>query len=129
MDRYARSHFADQSLLTAAENHAGQERTSMADLLADLAEIDKRSLHVPMAYRSLHEYCTARLRLAIRRLAYRRQPAPSPEPCNARAPSVTLLSDRTRRRQPPLVGWGRQLHGAARISTARPSQEDPARCP
>ena len=64
MHRYARAHFADQTLLTAAETHTGQERTSMADLLADLAEIDVRRLYLPLAYRSLHEYCTAKLRLS-----------------------------------------------------------------
>ena len=57
MDRYARSHFADQTLLRSAQTNAGRERTAMADLLADIAEIDARKLYLPAAYSSMYAYC------------------------------------------------------------------------
>ena len=45
MHRYARSHFSDPTLLRSAATNAGRERTALADLLADIAEIDVRKLY------------------------------------------------------------------------------------
>ena len=59
MQRYARSHLSDPSLLQSAAAHAGRERTATADLLADLAEIDERRLYLPAAYPSLFALCGA----------------------------------------------------------------------
>jgi 5-methylcytosine-specific restriction endonuclease McrA len=64
MDRYDRSHLADQTLLHSAATHAGHERTAMADLLADIAEIDARQLYLPAAYPSMYAFCVGELRLS-----------------------------------------------------------------
>jgi hypothetical protein len=63
MQRYARSHLSDPSLLESAARNAVRERTSTADLLADLAEIDARRLYLPAAYPSLFAYCVGALHL------------------------------------------------------------------
>ncbi len=63
MQRYARSHLSDPSLLQSAVTNAGRERTATADLLADLAEIDARRLHLPAGYPSLYAYCAGELHL------------------------------------------------------------------
>jgi hypothetical protein len=75
MQRTARSHLSDQSLLQSAATHAGRERTSTADLLADLAEIDARRLYLPAGYPSLFAYCVGELRLSADAAARRIQAA------------------------------------------------------
>src|SRR5439155_17990376 len=47
MERYARSHLANQTLLDSLATHLAQNRGSTAELLADLAEIDERKLYRP----------------------------------------------------------------------------------
>jgi hypothetical protein len=64
MQRFSRSHLSDQSLLQSAVTHIGRERTSTAELLADLAEIDARKLYLPAAHPSLFAYCVGELRLS-----------------------------------------------------------------
>ena len=64
MNRYARSHFADQTLLRSAATNAGRERTAIADLLADIAEIDARKLYRPAGYPSMYAYGVGELRLS-----------------------------------------------------------------
>jgi len=75
MDRYTRAQVADQTLLRSAETNAGRERTAMADLLADLAEIDARQLYLSAAYPSLFAYCVGELRLSEDAAAKRIQAA------------------------------------------------------
>ena len=75
MDRYARSHFADETLLRSAATNAGRERTATADLLADIAEIDARKLYLPAAYSSMYAYCVGELRLSEDAAAKRIQAA------------------------------------------------------
>ena len=81
--RYARSHLSDRVVLQSAAANAARERTSTADLLADLAEIDHRKLFLPAAYPSMLAYCVGELHLceqaALKRIrvarAARRFPA------------------------------------------------------
>ncbi|HKQ57522.1 MAG TPA: HNH endonuclease [Candidatus Eisenbacteria bacterium] len=61
MDRYARSHFAPETLFTSARRHAGLEITSIAELLADLGEIDAHKHYAPAGYESMLAYCLAEL--------------------------------------------------------------------
>ncbi len=75
MDRYARSHYADQTLHRSAATNAGRERTGMADLLADIAEIDGRQQYLPAGYPSMFAYCVGKLRLSEDAAAKRIQAA------------------------------------------------------
>src|ERR1043165_4210402 len=61
MDRYSRAGLADASVLRSLRSHDAQNRGSLADLLADLAEADERKLWCHAAHSSLHEYCVAEL--------------------------------------------------------------------
>lgn len=51
------SHLTDDELMAAAPRLAGDEREVAARLVAHLAEIDARGLHVPAGYSSLYTYC------------------------------------------------------------------------
>src|SRR5205809_4913419 len=64
MERYARSHLANQTLLDSLATHLAQNRGSTAELLADLAEIDERKLYRPAGYESMYEYCVGALHLS-----------------------------------------------------------------
>ena len=64
MERYARSHLANQTVLDYLATHLAQNRGSTADLLADLAEIDERRLYRPAGYESMYEYCVGALHLS-----------------------------------------------------------------
>jgi len=86
MERYARAHLGDQTLLHSLTTHLGQERGSTAEFLADLAEVDARKLYVPAGYPSMYEYCVAALHLS-EQAAYRR-----------------ILVARTARRFPAIFG-------------------------
>ena len=61
MDRYSRTGFADASVLSSLKSNDAMNRSSLADLLADLGEVDERKLWRDVAYSSLHEYCTGEL--------------------------------------------------------------------
>ena len=86
MERYARSHLANQTLLCHLTTHLGQERGSTAEFLADLAEVDVRRLYVPAGYPSMYEYCVGALHLS-EQAAYKR-----------------ILTARTARRFPAIFG-------------------------
>src|SRR5439155_19705872 len=86
MERYARSHLANQTLLDSLATHLAQNRGSTADLLADLAEIDARKLYRPAGYDSMYEYCVGALHLS-EQAAYKR-----------------ILTARTARRFPAIFG-------------------------
>ena len=60
MERYARSHLANQTLLCHLTTHLGQERGSTAEFLADLAEVDVRRLYVPRGTRRCTSTASAR---------------------------------------------------------------------
>src|SRR5207249_11249747 len=64
MERYARSHLANQTVLDYLATHLAQNRGSTADLLADLAEIDERRLYRPAGYESMYEYFVGELHLS-----------------------------------------------------------------
>jgi 5-methylcytosine-specific restriction endonuclease McrA len=72
MQRYARSHFSDHALIQSALTNAGHERSSTADLIADIAEIDERRLYAPAGYPSTRAWCVGKLGLsddaALRRI-------------------------------------------------------------
>ena len=61
MDRYSRTDLADASVLHNLKSNDATNRSSLADLLADLGELDERQLWRNVAYSSLHEYCTVEL--------------------------------------------------------------------
>ena len=58
MDRYSRTELADASVLSNLKSNDAMNRGSLADLLADLGEVDERKLWRDVASSSLHEYCT-----------------------------------------------------------------------
>jgi hypothetical protein len=51
------SHLSNDELLAAVARLAGHERVVTARLIAHLAEIDRRELHVPAGFASLYTYC------------------------------------------------------------------------
>lgn len=55
---------ADDELLRRLQLLAGGEREATVDLVAHLAELDTRGLHLAQGYASLFSYCTEALRLA-----------------------------------------------------------------
>ena len=61
MDRYSRTGLADASVLSNLKSNDATNRSSLADLLADLGEVDERKLWRDVAYSSLHEYCVEEL--------------------------------------------------------------------
>jgi hypothetical protein len=54
---------SDQDLIVEAHRLATTERTATATLIACLAELDARRLHLGMGYSSLHDYCAKALHL------------------------------------------------------------------
>src|SRR5262245_17835212 len=54
---------SDHDLVVEARRLAANERTATATLLACLAELDARRLHLRMGYSSLHDYCAKALHL------------------------------------------------------------------
>ncbi|HEY3215804.1 MAG TPA: HNH endonuclease, partial [Candidatus Eisenbacteria bacterium] len=61
MSRYALSHLADRTLLRDLTVLVAQDRTTTAELLAHIAEVDARKLYLPAAYPSMHAYCLGEL--------------------------------------------------------------------
>jgi hypothetical protein len=58
------SHLTDPQLIDGLQRIAGRERVSTAALVAHIAELDRRGLHVAEGFSSLFEYCRDRLRLS-----------------------------------------------------------------
>jgi len=83
MKRYSLSHLSEESLLRSLIALVAQDRTTTADLLAHIAEVDERKLYLPAGYSSMYLYCVGELHLsgdsALRRItaarAARRFPA------------------------------------------------------
>jgi len=55
---------SDQDLIRQLRRLASHERTATVELVAHLAELDTRRLHLPLGFGSLFAYCTEELHLA-----------------------------------------------------------------
>lgn len=64
MDRFSLEHVTDDALLKGLEASVERERDSHAKLLAFIAEIDARKIHVAAGYSSLHDYCVRELHMS-----------------------------------------------------------------
>jgi len=80
MNPYQRSHLSEDSLHASAVTHTGRAARANAHLLADLAEIEERKLHLKLGHGSMVAYCVAELghseqeayqRIGVARLARR----------------------------------------------------------
>ncbi|HTO92666.1 MAG TPA: hypothetical protein VMJ70_16160 [Candidatus Sulfotelmatobacter sp.] len=63
MKSYSLTHLSDGTLLQNLDVLFVREQRNTAEILAHIAEVDARKLHVPLAYPSLHEYCMGRFGL------------------------------------------------------------------
>ena len=64
MNTYDLTHLRDDALLRGLDSLAAQDRTTTANLLAHIAEVDARKLYAPAGYSSMHAYCVGRLHLS-----------------------------------------------------------------
>ena len=64
MRDYSLTHLRDDVLLRDLAALVVGERGTLASMLAHLAEVDARKLHVPLGYSSLYAYCKEELRLS-----------------------------------------------------------------
>jgi hypothetical protein len=64
MRAYSLTHLSDGELLCALASLVARERTTTAELIAHIAEVDARKLYAPAGYSSMHEYCVGELRLS-----------------------------------------------------------------
>src|SRR5215813_3648201 len=64
MHCWRRDQLSDPALLQSLHAHIGDEITSIAATLADLAEIDRRQLYREAGYSSLYAYCLGELPLS-----------------------------------------------------------------
>ncbi len=64
MHRYSRSALSDHALMQSLEARAAGQCTSTAELLADMAEVDIRGLHVAAGYPSMYLYCVDHLHMS-----------------------------------------------------------------
>jgi hypothetical protein len=64
VSRYSRTHLPDSALVRTLKSHLATERTSTAELLADLAEVDERRLYAPAGYESMFAWCEGELHLS-----------------------------------------------------------------
>src|SRR3989442_15261584 len=63
MNTYSLTHLTDPALLRDLGAVVARDRTTTAELLAYLAEVDARRLYLPAAYPSMYAYCVGELRL------------------------------------------------------------------
>ena len=75
MTRYSLSHLTDSALLRDLATLVAQDRSTTAAMLAHLAEVDARKLHLPAGYPSMFAYCVGELRLSEDAAAKRIQAA------------------------------------------------------
>jgi hypothetical protein len=61
MPHYSLSHVADTTLLRDLHAIVSRDRATTAELLAHIAEVEVRRLHVPLAYSSMFVYCVKAL--------------------------------------------------------------------
>jgi hypothetical protein len=64
MSAYDLTHLRDDALLRGLDSLAAQDRTTTANLLAHIAEVDARRLYAPAGYSSMHAYCVEKLKLS-----------------------------------------------------------------
>jgi 5-methylcytosine-specific restriction endonuclease McrA len=64
MHRYDLVHVTDSVLLRDLTALVAQDRSTTANLLAHIAEVDARRLYAPAGYSSMHAYCVEELRLS-----------------------------------------------------------------
>jgi len=64
MSAYDLTHLRDEALLRGLDSLAAQDRTTTANLLAHIAEVDARRLYAPAGYSSMHAYCVEKLHLS-----------------------------------------------------------------
>ncbi len=57
MNSYSRTHLADRALLTQTRDRVTHQCEDTAELLADLAEVDQRRLHLTEGYDSMLRFC------------------------------------------------------------------------
>src|SRR5437879_1297858 len=92
MDSYALAHLDDRTLLRDLAAGVADDRVTLAERLAQLAEVDRRRLFVPAGYPSMYMYCLQELRFsevaALKRIraarAARRFPAIFPAVADGR---------------------------------------------
>ena len=75
MHRYDLAHLSDSVLIRDLTALVVKERTTTADLLAHIAEVDARRLYAPAGYSSMFAYCVEELRLSEDAAAKRIQAA------------------------------------------------------
>ncbi len=56
------SSLTDKELVDSIEESAQRERSVSIEILDQLAEMDRRDIHLDLGFRSLHSYCVSRLR-------------------------------------------------------------------
>jgi hypothetical protein len=64
MRDYSLSHLTDAVLLRDLTHLIRQDRSTTADVLVHIAEVDARRLYVPAGHASMHAYCVDELRLS-----------------------------------------------------------------
>jgi hypothetical protein len=64
MPCHAVSHLSDHALLSAVSALLARERSTTAELLAHLAEVDARKLYLPAGYPSMCAWCVGKLRMS-----------------------------------------------------------------
>jgi len=64
MSKYSLTHLSDGTLLRDLTCLVARDRTTTAELLAHIGEVDARRLFLPAGYSSLHAYCERELRLS-----------------------------------------------------------------
>lgn len=64
MRDYSLSHLTDSVLLRDLTHLIRQDRSTTADVLVHIAEVDARRLYVPAGHASMHAYCVDELRLS-----------------------------------------------------------------
>jgi hypothetical protein len=57
VNSFTRTHLSNGKLMQGFTARVAQDRSTTAELLADMAEIEKRRLYVPAGYSSMYAYC------------------------------------------------------------------------
>src|SRR5512143_3601322 len=65
------SQLSDQTVVSTLDRIVARDQVTTAEMLAYLAEVDRRRLHVPAGYPSLYLYCVRRLHMS-EDMAYKR---------------------------------------------------------
>ena len=61
MNRFSLTQLSDSALLSGLKTNVARERGALADVLAHIAEVEARKLHVPAGYGSMQDYCVHEL--------------------------------------------------------------------